>query len=250
MIRCLAVDDEPLALDLLEDNISKIPYLTLVGKCYNAREADAFMSQEAVDLLFLDIQMPGLSGVQFLKSLKDQRPMAIFITAYEKFALEGYALDVLDYLVKPVAFDRFEKACHKAQRLFDLKNAQMQLLEVLSKTENTEGGLQKELSDFFFVNADYSHIKITIADILYIESMKDYLKIYLTSQAKPIITRMTMKTMEEKLADYPFLRVHKSFIVSLPRVEAFKSQYVIVQKQKLPVSESYRIELQNKLNAK
>ena len=240
LIRCLAVDDEPLALDLLEDNISKIPFLKLVGLCGSAFGARDMLDKETIDLIFLDIQMPGLTGVQFLKSLNEHKPMVIFITAYEKFALEGYALDVLDYLVKPVAFDRFEKACNKAKELFELKNAQVQLLEVLTKTANTEGGSTNELPEFFFVNADYSHIKINIADIIYVEGMKDYLKIYLATQTKPIITRMTMKTMEDKLADYPFLRVHKSFIVSVSRIDSFKAGHVIVQKHTIPVSDSYK----------
>ena len=243
MIRCLAVDDEPLALDLLEDNIAKIPFLKLVGLCGDAFEARDMLDKETIDLIFLDIQMPGLTGVQFLKSLNEHKPMVIFITAYAKFALEGYALDVLDYLVKPVSFSRFEQACKKAKELFELKNAQIQLLEVLAKTENREGVLSTELPDFFFVNADYSHVKINFADITHIEGMKDYLKIFLFSQPKPVITRMTMKAMEEKLTNYDFLRVHKSFIVSIPFIESFKAGFVLVNKHAIPFSESYKDEL-------
>ena len=239
-IRCLAVDDEPLALDLLEDNIAKIPFLKLVGLCGNAFEAHDMLDTAAIDLIFLDIQMPGLTGVQFLKSLTKHKPMTIFITAYSKFALEGYALDVLDYLVKPVSFSRFEQACNKAKDLFELKNAQIQLLDVLAKTENREEIRATELPEFFFVNADYNHVKINFSDITHIESMKDYLKIFLITQPKPVITRMTLKAMEEKLTDYDFLRVHKSYIVSIPYIESFKAGFVLVNKRLIPFSESYK----------
>lgn len=239
LIRCLAVDDEPLALELLEDNIARIPFFKLVGLCGSAFEARDMLDKETIDLIFLDIQMPGLTGVQFLKSLNEHKPMVIFITAYAKFALEGYALDVLDYLVKPVPFDRFEKACYKAQAQFELKNAQIQLFDVLAKTENKDN-IKPE---FFFVNADYNHIKINFADITHIEGMKDYLKIFLFSQSKPVITRMTMKVMEEKLSDYDFLRVHKSYIIAVPFIESFKAGFVLVNKRSIPFSESYKEEL-------
>src|SRR5580765_8829891 len=142
MLRCLAIDDEPLALELLEDNISQIPYLKLEGKCSNALEALKFLQDQVVDLIFLDIQMPGLTGLQFIQSLTN-RPMIILVTAYEKFALEGFNLDVIDYLVKPVSFDRFVKACNKAWELYQLK----------TKPKETTAGVPL---DYIFVNADYS----------------------------------------------------------------------------------------------
>lgn len=230
MLRCLAVDDEPLALDLLEDNISKVPFLELVGRCQNGFEALNALNKNAIDLIFLDIQMPRLTGIQFLNTLQTVRPMVIFITAYEKFALEGYNLNVLDYLLKPVAFDRFYKACQKALELYDLKNPP----PTTSNPPNTEGG------HFFFVNADYGHVKIEISEISHIESMKDYLKIYLTTQTKPVITRMTLKSMEEKLSNFPFLRVHKSFIVSVPKITSIKTGFVQLGKNAIPIGENYK----------
>ena len=191
-MKCLVIDDEPFALDLLEDNVRKVPYLTLIQKCSNAFEAMDVMQTEKIDLIFLDIQMAGLTGVQFLKSLSANKPMVIFVTAYEKYALEGYSLDVVDYLLKPVPFERFLKACNKAKELFELKikneelkNQAISLSEhdkTLENAQNTEGPV---LPDFFFVNADYSHVKITVSDITHIEGMKDYIKIHLSSQPKP-----------------------------------------------------------------
>src|SRR5436190_3866523 len=174
MLRCIAVDDEPLALELLEDNISKVPYLQLVAKCSNAIEAMKVLQQQPADLIFLDIQMPGLTGLQFIQSMTE-KPMIILITAYEKYALEGFNLDVLDYLVKPVSLDRFIKACNKAKDLHDLK----------IKGSDNNGNIQK--TDYFFVNVDYKLLKVVFADITFIEGLKDYIKIHLKSTTRPII---------------------------------------------------------------
>lgn len=226
MLRCIAVDDEPLALELLEDNISNLPYLQLVAKCSNAREAIKVMQEQPIDLIFLDIQMPGLTGLQFIQSL-NIRPMIILVTAYEKFALEGFNLDVVDYLVKPVALDRFVKACNKALELFQLKNS--------GKENNNEPS-----PDYFFVNVDYSLLKVSYPDIKYIEGLKDYLKIHLKSSSKPIITRMTMKAIEEQLPTSQFIRIHKSYIVSISFITAIRKNSVFIEQLELPVSETYQ----------
>ena len=167
MLRCIAVDDEPLALELLEDNISKVPYLQLVARCSNAMEAMKVLQQETVDLIFLDIQMPGLTGLQFIQSLPN-RPMIILITAYERFALEGFNLDVIDYLVKPVSLERFVKACNKAWELHQLKTRPKEVTS--DKTP-----------EYLFVNADYSMLKVVIDDIKWVEGLKDYIKIHLAA---------------------------------------------------------------------
>ena len=226
MIRCLAIDDEPLALELLEDNISKIPFLKLVAACDNAIEAMKIMQQEPVDLLFLDIQMPGLTGLQFIQSMQVP-PIIILITAYEKYALEGFNLAVTDYLVKPVSLDRFIKACNKAKQLFDLKT--------LQKTEspNTSPG-------YFFVNVDYSLLKITLTDIIYIEGLKDYIKIHLKSTQRPVVTRMPVKTIEEQLPSLEFIRIHRSYIVSVAFITAIRKSSVFIDVLELPVGDSYR----------
>jgi len=241
-MRCIAIDDEPLALDLLEDNIKQVPYLELVGRCRNAFEAIQLIQKEKaesrnIDLLFLDIQMPGITGVQFLKSLVTN-PMVIFITAYEQYALEGFELNVIDYLLKPVSFERFLKACNRAHELHQLKNAPQQ------------APAQVVLEEHFFVNAEYSLVKIRYNDILYIEGLKDYIKIYLATQSRPVITRMTMKGIEEKLSALPFMRVHKSFIVSLNKIESIRNLKISIGTHQIPVSEQFSEELMRRIGGK
>ena len=225
MLRCIAVDDEPLALELLEDNISKVPYLQLVAKCSNAIEAMKVLQQQPADLIFLDIQMPGLTGLQFIQSMTE-KPMIILITAYEKYALEGFNLDVTDYLVKPVSLDRFVKACNKAKELYELKNR-----------PNKDASSNP---DYFFVNVDYSLLKINFNDIRYVEGLKDYIKIHLKSSSRAIITRMAMKAIEEELPVAKFLRIHKSYIVSLEHITAIRKNSVFLDEMELPVGENFR----------
>lgn len=227
MIKCLAVDDEPLALDLLVDNIRQIPFLQLAGRCKNAFEAMESLQQEEIDLVFLDIQMPGITGMQFLQSLKF-KPMIIFITAYRKYALDGFNLDVLDYLVKPVSFERFLKAANKALEFSELKKNHL----TAKKTE--------ESSDYIFVNSEYTLLKVVFSEITYIEGLKDYIKIHVATSTKPIITRLSMKGIEEKLPSSKFIRVHKSFIVSLDKIMAIRKSRIRLANGEVPVSENYR----------
>ena len=224
MLRCIAVDDEPLALDLLEDNIRQVSYLQLVGKCRNALEAIEVLRNEPVDLIFLDIQMPGLTGLQFIQSLTT-KPMVILITAYDKYALEGFNLDVVDYLVKPVPFDRFLKACNKAWEYFKLKNQ--------PATGNTSD------PGYFFVNAEYSLVKVVTDEIIMIEGLKDYIKIHLSNN-KPLVIRMSMKSMEEKLPVKKFLRIHKSYIISVAKITSIRKNAVFLGNLEVTVSDNYK----------
>lgn len=232
MINCLIVDDEPLALDLLEDNINRIPNLKLIGKCSNAFEAMQSLQKESIDLMIIDIQMPGLTGIQLLQSVTFP-PLVIFVTAYEQYALKGYELNVVDYLLKPVDFERFVKAIHKASELHQLR-LQKREAGPLTHSEPVE-----EQSSFF-VNADYQHIRIHIADITHIEGLKDYIKIHLTTQSSPVITRMSLKSMEDRLSSSQFLRVHKSFIVGIKHVNALRRNRIMVGSTEVPVSDNYR----------
>jgi len=226
MIKCLAIDDEPLALELLEDNISKVPFLQLIAACDNVRDAMKVMQEQSIDLIFLDIQMPGLTGLQFIESMTE-KPMIILITAYKQYALEGYNLDVLDYLVKPVSLDRFIKACNKANQLFDLKSGRK------------SGGASAK-PDYIFVNADYKLVKITLADIIYVEGLKDYIKIHLKSTQHALVTRMPIKTIEEQLPPAQFIRIHKSYIVSVSFITAIRKTSVFMDSLELPLSDTYR----------
>jgi DNA-binding LytR/AlgR family response regulator len=222
MMRCIAVDDEPLALDLLEDNIKRVPYLQLVKRCKNAFEANEVLVHEKIDLIFLDVQMPGISGIQFLQSVKTP-PLVIFITAYEKFALDGFNLDAVDYLLKPVSFERFLKATGKAYELFNFKQLNASTLQ-----------------EYLFVNADYNLLRVNLSDILYIEGLKDYVKIFLSSAQRPVITRMSMKTVEEKLPSTQFSRIHKSFIVSIGKIVSIRRGKISIGTVHIPISEHYR----------
>lgn len=233
MIRCIAIDDEELALELLIDNIKQIPYLELVGTFSDAIEATTFLQSNEIDLIFLDIQMPGLSGIQFLKSLTI-KPLVILITAYEEFALDGYELNVIDYLLKPVTFERFLKACNKASDFQQVKKLQA----------------KSNVIEYFFVNSEYSLVKIVINDILYIEGLKDYIKIYIQGQKRPVITRMTMKSIEEKLLPYNFLRVHKSFIISINKISSIRNLKVTINEMQIPISEQNIEELLEKIGSK
>jgi two-component system LytT family response regulator len=226
-MKCIAVDDEPLALALLQDNIRRVPTLELVASCSTAMEALVVLNQQEVDLVFLDIQMPGLTGLQLLQSLS-VRPMVILITAYEKYALEGFNLDVIDYLVKPVPFERFLKGCNKAIDFYRLK-----------KNVQTEAHPSPE---YFFVNAEYGLVKIVFSEIRLIEGLKDYLKIHLL-ETKPLIIRMSMKSIEEKLPSGKFFRIHKSYIVAVAHITAIRRSSVFLGEMELPLGDLYKDDL-------
>ena len=225
MLRCIAIDDEELALELLEDNIRKVPYLQLVASFNNPLEAMKVMQEQQVDLVFLDIQMPGITGLQFIQSLPGQC-MFILITAYEKYALEGFNLNVVDYLLKPVELDRFIKACNKALELHQLK------------TNQKSAG--KPAADYFFVNVEYSLLKVMKNEIQWIEGYKDYIKIHLNSTAKPVVTRMSIKSIEDQLGTVDFIRIHKSYIVALASITSVRKSSVFIDTIELPLSDNYR----------
>ncbi|MFC0773343.1 LytR/AlgR family response regulator transcription factor [Terrimonas alba] len=225
MIRCIIVDDEPLVRELLEDNIKQVPFLHLVRSCKTALEALETLQEESIDLIFLDIQMPRLNGLQFLKSL-DHPPLVIIVTAYEQYAVESFILQVADYIVKPYSFDRFLKACNRAVELFRMKNSAMSSEVVINND--------------FFVNVEYTFVKIVVADIDYIESLKDYIKIYLSSRTKPVLTRMSLKSIDSKLPAGTFIRTHKSFLVAKSKITTIKRDFVCIGTTEIPVSETFR----------
>jgi len=220
MIRCLVIDDEPLALDVLTDYIRKIPELTLIADTTNAIEGLAMVQRGEIDLVFLDVQMPELSGIQFLKIINGQCDV-ILTTAYPEYALDGYDLNVIDYLLKPIAFERFKKA----------------VLKVLNNsTHNTETATNT--SNFIFVKSEYKIHRIDLADILYIEGLKDYISIY--TPTNRIITLQNMKKMEETLPSSAFIRVHKSYIVALDKVECIERGKITIHNKVIPIGDTFR----------
>ncbi len=238
-LKCIIVDDESLARKLIEENIRQLPFLELVGMCKNPFEAMQVLQEQQVDLMFLDIQMPGMLGTKFLQGLRE-KPMVIFITAYPNYAVESYDLEVVDYLMKPVSMERFTKAAYKALEEKQKNIAILKPPVAMVNKVNSE--------DTFFVNADYALVKITVNDITHIESMKDYVKIFTTSTAKPVITKSTLKGIEEKLSPTKFIRVHKSFIVNLDKIESIRSQNIVIGTHNIPVSDAHTESLMRALN--
>lgn len=219
-MKCVIIDDEPLALDILEKYISAFPVLELVRKFDDAVEGARYLQANPVDLLFVDIQMPDVTGLQLVAKL-EKRPMVVFTTAYKKFAYEGFELEAVDYLLKPIAIERFEKAVQKAVALFELKN----------KRNNDES---------IVVRSEYKAIKIALNDIAYIEGMEDYIKIHLLSSRHPVLTLMSLKGILESLPDETFSRIHRSYIVPNAQVKSIQNKKVTLHSgPELPVSDSY-----------
>jgi len=220
MITAIALDDEPPALSIVENFCGRVDFIDLVKTFTHPHEALKYLEKFPVDLIFLDIRMPSVSGVQFAKQIpKDM--MVIFTTAYSEFAVEGFNLNALDYLLKPFTFDRFMQAVNKASDFYKFYH-------------NQESAIQQ----YFFVRADYSLVKIMLEDILYIEGLDDYLKIFLTGR-KPVIARMTMKSVLEKLPEKNFIRVHRSFIIPVSRIEKVRNKLIYIGDKTIPVGSSY-----------
>lgn len=224
-MKCIAIDDEPLALKLLADNISKVPYLELIASCRSAFDAMKVLQENKIDLIFIDIQMPGLSGLQFIGTLEN-KPLVIFITAYKQYALESYDLAIVDYLVKPVALDRFIKACNRAKELHELKTVKNQTAF--------------PPADYFFLNADYSQVKIMFDDIMWIEGLRDYVKIHLKSTNQPPIFRNSLKALEPELPASKFIRIHKSYIVAIESMNVVRKTSVFIKNMELPIGDTFR----------
>lgn len=225
-ITCAIVDDEPMALNLVEGYVKKTPFLVLRKKCSSAIEAMEFLRDEPVDLLFLDIQMPDLTGIEFSKMLP-KSTRVIFTTAFDQYALEGFKVEALDYLLKPFDYAEFLVAANKANKWFTLVKEKQQSL------------LSKE-KEFLFVKSEYKQLRIRITDVLYFEGLKDYIKIWLKDNPKPVLTLMSLKSLEDELPEAKFMRVHRSFIVSLDNIEVIERSQIIINKKRITVSEQYK----------
>ena len=237
MIRCLAIDDEPLALQQLAAYIGKVPFLELAAQCQSALEARKFLEQDTVDAIFCDINMPDLNGMDFVKSLQAP-PMVVFTTAYAEYAVEGFKVNAVDYLLKPFGLQDFQRAANRIKERLDATTPLPQ-----------QGGGGDE-SDTIFVKTEYRIVKVTIADIRYIEAMSEYLKIYLEGEPKPIITLLSMKKMEERLPDH-FMRIHRSYIVNLLKIQEVNKNRVIMDADTyLPIGDMYKDAFQSYLDTK
>lgn len=237
-LQCLIVDDESMGRKLLEEYVLQVPFLQHVASAKNAFEALDILNKEKIDLIFLDIQMPGMLGTNLLNNL-DKKPMAIFITAYPQYAIEGFELEAIDYLMKPVSMERFVKACNKALSQAKAESALQQQKIVANPDEG-----------FFFVNADYSLVKIMTKNVLYIEGMKDYVKIFLADQKKPIITKTSLTGLEEKIGSEDFVRIHKSYIINTNHVKSIRNHEVMIQDQEIPISANKLTEVLEKIGYK
>jgi DNA-binding LytR/AlgR family response regulator len=224
-ITCLIVDDEPMALNLVENYVLKTPFLHLVKKCNSGLEALLYLNEEKVDLIFLDIQMPDVTGLQLAKVIPKSTRI-IFTTAFDQYAIEGFKVEALDYLLKPFDYSEFFTAATKAREWFEL---------VKSQEKTTSANI-----DFLFVKSEYKQIKINLKDVLYFEGLKDYIKIWLKNNPKPILTLMSLKTLEEELPTDKFMRVHRSFIVSLDSIEAIERSQILINNQRITVSDQYK----------
>ena len=233
MINVIAVDDEPLALKLVVSYIEKTPELKLLGSFENPLEAAAFVPGSDTQLIFIDIQMPDLSGIEFTRSML-KGPKVIFTTAFEKYAIEGFRLEVVDYLLKPFSYEEFLKAVHKAERLIKLENN----IPVRIEANN----------EFLFLKSDYKIRRINFNDILYIEGLKEYVKVFTISDPKPVLSLTSLKLLETKLPADKFMRVHRSFIVNLQRIDTIARSRIIFGKTYIPVSDQYKDKFQEYLD--
>ncbi|WP_293300512.1 LytTR family DNA-binding domain-containing protein [Pedobacter sp. UBA4863] len=233
ILKCIAVDDEPLALDIIADYVAKVPFLELVKRTENAIEAMQLVQEGNIDLVFLDVQMPELTGIQFLK-IAGNKASYILTTAYSQYALESYDLNVSDYLLKPIAFDRFYKAVEKVRNQHQKQDVAAAVPVATPVTSPTNAPIQ----DFIFVKTEHKIQKIALDDILYIEGLKDYISIF--TKTERVITLQNMKKMEETLPKGNFIRVHKSYIIAVDKIESIERSRIAIAGKTIPVGDTYR----------
>lgn len=238
MMKCAVVDDEPLALGLMESYVLKTPGLELVGKYPNAVRAFQALQKTPVDLLFLDIQMPDLSGLDLSRMIDNARTRIVFTTAFSEYALEGYKVNALDYLLKPISYPDFVAAVSRAQRWYEGQKHGDD--DGLPNSREASNQNQAPSGNYIFVKSDYKLRRIDFSDILYIEGLKDYVKIYLESQPRPVVSLSSMHLMEETLPSGQFYRVHRSYIVNMDKVRELERGQILFGEKRLTISESYK----------
>ena len=238
-IHCLIIDDEPPAREILKQHIAGVEALELAGTCSNAVEAVSFLKEHPVDLLLLDIQMPQLLGTNFIRTLKNP-PKVIFTTAYRKYAVEGFELDAVDYLLKPISFERFLKAVNKVLQL-NISAAQARPTSATKEKQNGES------NSFLYFRAERKMVKVFFRDILYVEGLKDYIRI--VTDNKTIVTKYVLSTLEEMLPANEFLRIHKSYIVAVYKIDSYNADTIHIAKHELPIGRLYKFDVNRALNA-
>lgn len=242
-IRCLIIDDEPLAQRVIEKYIEDTPFLEVAGKCKNAMEAMQFLDENEPDLIFLDVNMPKLSGINFLKALKNP-PLVILTTAYSEYALEGFELDVLDFLKKPFSFERFFKAVNKAHdRLNEKSKAGMAKATI----EKVQPDSRRPDDEFIFVKSNKKSYKVNYSDLFFVEALGDYIKIY--TPEKVIITYSSMKAIESALPAGKFIRIHKSFIINISKIKTIEGNEVEIMNRKLPIGSNFKQDFLNSIHS-
>lgn len=227
MMKAIAIDDEPLALSVVKTFCLKVPYIELCSTFSNGIDAMKYLIENDVDLMFVDINMPHISGIEMVRAL-ERPPMIIFTTAYQNYALEGFELSAIDYLVKPFSFERFLKGVNRASELYAIKQ----------KASEQAVATTQDKDDYITIKVDYSVVKLNIADIIMVEGLKDYVKVYTTD--KRYVTKSTMKNIEERLSEYGFMRVHKSYVVNLRYVEALESNHIVLPTGKIALGNQYK----------
>ena len=252
MIRCMAIDDEPLALQQIVAYIGKVPYLELAAQCQSALEAHQFLQHDTVDVIFCDINMPDLNGMDFIKALVAP-PLVVFTTAYAEYAVEGFKVNAVDYLLKPFGLQDFMRAANRIRERMSPKLGDDRGLNkgnISSSSAPQPPNLGGATDDTIFLKTEYRIVKVSISDIRYIEAMSEYLKVYLESEAKPIITLLSMKKMEERLPDY-FMRIHRSYIINLTKIQEVNKNRVIMDSDTyLPIGDMYKETFQKYLDTK
>lgn len=241
MINVITIDDEPFALQQISTYVQKIPYMNLVASCRSAAEAQRVLDNDVVDVIYTDINMPDLSGLDFVRSLAIQ-PMVVFTTAYSEYAVEGFKVDALDYLLKPFSFTDFQRSAQKVKKQYDLEHSSEQAETIIAPADE---------DDCIFIKSDYRVQRVAISDIMYVEAMSEYLRLHLNNQPKPITVLLSMKKMEERLISTAFMRIHRSYIINLKAIrEVNKTRVTLITDDSLPIGDNYKDDFFNYINSK
>lgn len=245
-MKCIIIDDEPLAIDVVESYCKALSAVEVISTFTNAIEALDFINSNCIDLVFSDIEMPNISGIELIKSLEGKVPYFIFTTAYPEYALEGFDLNAVDYLVKPIPFPRFLKAVNRVKEMLKLSEVNTSFNVSSAGGESVTSAIPKE-DDFIFVKSEYENLKIDIKSIKHIQGLKDYLKIH-SESSKPILTLMSFKEIQDKLPENTFIRVHRSYIVNVNKITSIQKNRIVIKGERIPIGESYKSMVYSRLN--